>query len=129
MEELVIRINGKEYNVTIEETEEGKIKVYCGKDVYEVETKSGIKQTATEVQKKHLLTRQDKAAVTAPLPGIITEVNIKKGQKVKKGQLLLKLIAMKMENDITAPKDGKIKEVKVKKNANVSRGDVLAVIE
>ena len=54
---------------------------------------------------------------------------VKKGDKVKAKQSLIKLIAMKMENEITAPMDATIKEIKVKKNANVNKGDILILLE
>ena len=67
--------------------------------------------------------------MVAPLPGTISSVKVKKGDKVKEGDIIVNIIAMKMENDITAPKNGVIKEVKVKRNDNVNKGDLLAVIE
>ena len=129
MEEIIIKVNGKEYNVSIEETEEGKIKVYCGNDVYEVETKSenDIKH-AIESQSKEEI-KEGELAIKAPLPGIIIEVSVKKGEKVKEGQLLAKLIAMKMENDVRAPKEGTVIEINSKKDSNVNRGDILMILK
>lgn len=130
MEEIIIKVNGKEYKVAVEETEEGRIKVYCGNDVYEVETKSesGIKH-AIEIQDSKAEIREGELAIKAPLPGIIAEVSVKKGEKVKEGQLLAKIIAMKMENEIKAPREGTITEVNAKKDSNVNRGDILMVIK
>ena len=65
----------------------------------------------------------------APLPGTIHSILCKEGKDVKKGAGLIKLVAMKMENEITAPIAGKIKEIKVKKNQTVNKGDVLIIIE
>ena len=129
MEELVVKVDGKEYKVFVEETEEGKILVHCGSDVYEVETKKDIEATAIEKLHKRQTIEEGKAEITAPLPGIIYEIKIKQGTNVKQSQSLFTLMAMKMENDITAPRDGIVKEIKVKKEDNVNRGDVLAVIE
>lgn len=129
MEELVVKVDGKEYKVFVEETEEGKILVHCGGDVYEVETKKEAEPTAIEkLQRKHGV-EEGKLEITAPLPGIVYEVKVKEGSNVKQGQSLFTLMAMKMENDITAPKDGVVKEVKIKKDDNVNRGDVLAILE
>ena len=129
MEELVVKVDGKEYKVFVEETEEGKILVHCGSDVYEVETKKDAEPSAIERLHKKQATEEGKLEITAPLPGVIYDVKIKESANVKQGQSLFTLIAMKMENDITAPRDGIVKEIKVKKNDNVNRGDVLAVIE
>lgn len=130
MEEIIIKVNGKEYNVAVEETEEGRIKVYCGDDVYEVETKSesDIKH-AIESQDSKEEIKEGELAVKAPLPGIIVEVSVKKGEKVKEGQLLAKLIAMKMENEVRAPREGIITEINIKKDSNVNRGDLLMVLK
>ena len=128
MEELVVKVDGKEYKVFVEETEEGKIFVHCGSDVYEVETKQDAEQSAIEkLQKKS--SGEAGSEITAPLPGIIYEIKVKEGAKAKQGQGLFTLMAMKMENNINAPRDCTIKEIKVRKNDNVNRGDVLAIIE
>jgi len=126
MENLIIKVDGKEYEVRVEETEEGKLLVHCGNDTYEVETET--KAAIYDTLKKGTA-ESGSGTIISPLPGTIYHVNIKKGDKVKEGQTLVKLIAMKMENDITAPKEGIVKEVKIKKNDAVNKGDVLVVIE
>ena len=128
MEELTVKVDGKEYQVFVEETEDGRILVHCGNDVYEVETKKDAEPSAIErLQKKE--SGADANEIHAPLPGLIYDIKIKNGDKVNSGQILFTLMAMKMENDIIAPRDCTVKEIKVKKNDNVNRGDILAVIE
>lgn len=67
-------------------------------------------------------------AVKAPLTGIITTVSVKDGDAVKKGQVLMILEAMKMENEILSPSDCVVKKVSVSAGAQVSAGDVLCVL-
>ncbi len=64
-------------------------------------------------------------AITAPMPGNINAVKVSQGQNVKKGDVLLVLEAMKMENEIMAPRDGVVASVNVSKGATVNTGDVL----
>ena len=64
-------------------------------------------------------------AVSAPIPGVIQEVNVKAGQAVKKGDVLFVLEAMKMKNNITAMRDGKVASVSVSKGDSVTHGQVL----
>ena len=66
--------------------------------------------------------------VTAPMPGTILKVNVTQGAAVKKGDILVVLEAMKMENEILAPKDGTVAQVAVSKGATVDTGALLAVI-
>jgi len=129
MEEIVVKVDGREYKVLVEETEQGKIIVHCEGEVYEVETKKDIELSAIERLHKRHSAEEAMAEITAPLPGIIYDIKIKQGSSVKQGQSLFTLMAMKMENDITAPKDGIVKELKAKKNDKVNKGDILAVIE
>ena len=63
--------------------------------------------------------------VSAPIPGVIQEVNVKAGQTVKKGDVLFVLEAMKMKNNITALHDGKVASVSVNKGDSVTHGQVL----
>lgn len=66
--------------------------------------------------------------IVAPMPGSILSVSVQQGQSVKKGDVLLILEAMKMENEIVAPRDGSIAQVAVSKGTSVNTGDVLVVL-
>ncbi len=66
--------------------------------------------------------------VNAPMPGNILKVNVKAGDAVKAGTVLVVLEAMKMENEIMAPKDGTVTQVLVSKGSTVDTGAPLVVI-
>lgn len=66
--------------------------------------------------------------VSSPMPGTILDVRVSEGAAVKKGDVLMILEAMKMENEILCPADGTVKQVAVNKGASVNSGDVLVVI-
>ena len=68
------------------------------------------------------------AKVNAPMPGTILDVKVSQGASVKKGDILVILEAMKMENEILAPQDGTVAQVNVSKGASVNSGDVLVVL-
>lgn len=67
--------------------------------------------------------------VVAPMPGVIQDVKVSVGQTVAKGQILLILEAMKMENEIFAPAAGVITQIQVSKGASVATNDVLLTIQ
>ncbi len=68
------------------------------------------------------------AAIVAPMPGNINAVKVSGGQAVKKGDVLIILEAMKMENEIVAPKDGKVGQIFVQKGATVDTGAPLVEV-
>ncbi len=67
-------------------------------------------------------------AIKAPMPGNIMKINAKVGAAVKKGDVLLVLEAMKMENDICAPNDGVVASVEVSQGATVETDAVLVTL-
>lgn len=95
-------------------------------NVYEVTVEEGTGSTAAAAPKA-----APKAAgagavkVAAPMPGKILKVNVTAGQAVKKGDVLVVLEAMKMENEIQAPQDGTVASVDTSAGATVESGDVL----
>ncbi len=67
-------------------------------------------------------------SITSPMPGTILSVNVSAGDSVKKGQVLMILEAMKMENEIMCPCDGTVTSVSVTKGAAVESGTPLCTI-
>ena len=67
--------------------------------------------------------------ITAPIPGLIIDINVAVGQEVTEGDPLLVLSAMKMENIITAPNDGVIAGIDVAMNEAVEKGKILITLE
>jgi biotin carboxyl carrier protein len=70
-----------------------------------------------------------RGAVVAPIPGVITEVCVTEGEEVEAGQTVVKLEAMKMENDISALVAGVVKKIAVDKGTEVSDGQLLVLVE
>ncbi len=100
-------------------------------NVYEVTVEEGTGSTAAAAPKAAAPKAAPKAAgagavkVAAPMPGKILKVNVTAGQAVKKGDVLVVLEAMKMENEIQAPQDGTVASVDTSAGATVESGDVL----
>ena len=67
--------------------------------------------------------------VTSPMPGTILAVNVAAGDTVKRGQVLMILEAMKMENEIMCPRDGVVASVNTSKGASVESGTLLCVLQ
>ena len=68
------------------------------------------------------------ASVRAPMPGLVLGVPLEVGASVARGQTVVVLEAMKMENDLSSPISGTIKEVRVNQGQTVNQGDVLVII-
>ena len=71
---------------------------------------------------------QEKGQLTAPMPGLVVKLLIEPGQKVKKGDGVVIVEAMKMENEIRSPVSGELKEIRVSERQAVEKGEILAVI-
>ncbi len=68
------------------------------------------------------------AIVRAPMPGLVLGIPFEPGAKVERGQTVIVLEAMKMENDLASPRAGTVKEVKVTKGQTVNQGDALVIV-
>jgi propionyl-CoA carboxylase alpha chain len=67
--------------------------------------------------------------LTAPMPGKVVEIKVKKGSTIKKGDTLIILEAMKMEHKVSAPANGKVTEILVEKGEQVENGTTLVVVD
>ncbi|MBQ1747336.1 MAG: biotin/lipoyl-binding protein [Bacteroidales bacterium] len=122
MKEYKVKVNGNEYKVEIEEVG-GTITNVSAAPVQAAPQTSAPRPAAASAPAAAGGTK-----VTSPLPGVILDVAVKEGDSVKKGDKVVVLEAMKMENVIEATADGVVKEIKVKKSDSVLEGDVLVVI-
>ncbi len=118
-----IQFRGKEYEVEIKEEERGvKIKIGDKEFLFEKE----------KVQSKgFFLEKRDfsKKEILAPISGTVSEVFIKEGEIIEKGQRILALSAMKMENEIVSEWKGMVKKIYVKKGDVVKKDDKLVLLE
>ncbi len=132
MQEFKFKINGADYKCAVEEIEGGLTEVTVNGKKYLVETEKPA--APAPAPKPAAAPAAPKAApaggqsVNAPMPGTILAVNVKAGQAVKKGDVLIMLEAMKMENEIMAPVDGTVSAVNVTKGQSVQSGDVLVTL-
>ncbi len=119
-----VTLNGKTYEV---EVEKGKAILL---DEYEALAPAPVQATepAATVSSAAPVNLASGETVSAPMPGNILRVEVKQGDVVKAGQLLVILEAMKMENEIVSPKDGTVAQVVTNKGAVVDTGSPLVII-
>ncbi len=70
-----------------------------------------------------------KAEIHAPMPALVVKVEVAPGQPVRKGEGLVILEAMKMENELRAPHEGTVKKILVAKGSKVEKGELLLLLE
>jgi biotin carboxyl carrier protein len=134
MKKFLIKVNGNQYEVEVEEVRDGS--------VAETATYSAPAPKAAAAPAPAQAAPKPAAApapaapkanagtvgavkITAPMPGTILGVKVNVGDAVKKGQVLLILEAMKMENEIVAPQDGTVASINVSKGTSVNAGDLM----
>ncbi|MBC7194138.1 MAG: biotin/lipoyl-binding protein [Caldisericia bacterium] len=128
-----VTIDGETYEVLVEEV--GEIPQI--KKISEVKEERSREEVVVptappptpKVEKKVPVTEPGQKVLTAPLPGKVLKVLVSPGSKVKKGDLLLTIEAMKMENEFFASEDGVVKEVYVSPGQTVETGGNLLLLE
>lgn len=119
-----ITLNGKVYEV---EVERGEATIT---DEYDAAafSSSVLTPSATVSQSTAPAVTASGEVVKSPLPGVVMSIAVSQGENVKKGQTLLIIEAMKMENEIVAPRDCTIVQITAKPGASVNTGDPLLAI-
>lgn len=144
MKEYKLKINGNDYAVTVNEVDSSVAEVEVNGTPFKVEFEKPIKKAApvskpmapkaTPAGAPEVKVTKPAAAggagnaVTSPLPGVILEVCVKEGDAVKRGQKVMVLEAMKMENVIESTADGTVTAIKVGKGDSVLEGAPLLII-
>lgn len=124
-------VNGSEYKVGIEELAEENasqpIQAKAASSPTHTQPKPIVKVQPTQATAK-VEPVVSGGTIVAPMPGTVLQVAVNIGDNVTKGQTLLILEAMKMENEIMAPADGVVQELNVTKGVSVNAGEILVVL-
>lgn len=124
MRNFVVTIDGKQYQVAVEEVSSGTTAM-----AQSVQPVAAAPQPAPApaAQPAPAAAPQGGTQYKAPMPGMVKKLAVANGSRVKKGDVIIVLEAMKMDNDLNAPCDGTVTFM-VSEGANVDSGAVLAVI-
>lgn len=109
-----IKVNGKSYRVELEEIEQV--------DTAPIEEKR-------KQETKKIVNNDGGKEVASPIQGQVTNIKVKVGDKVQKGDVLLIIEAMKLENEVVSPFEGQVAEILVSKGQNVKAKEPIVIIE
>lgn len=141
-------VNGKRYDVDFKSSPEGNVYslllnnrslegvVEEREEVWEILIRGELYEVQVQDERAYRLAKArgsvtavtGDASITSPMPGIIIAVPVVKGDEVKKGDKVVILESMKMENELRSPRDGVVNRIFVQPGANVEKGQPLVVI-
>ena len=129
MKKFNITVNGATYKVEVEEIKEVKVAAPAAKAAPAPAAAPKAAAPAAAAAPAPAEVGAGDTAVNSPMPGKIIKVVATAGQAIKKGDVLMILEAMKMQNEIVAPVDGTLKSVNVAADQGVKTNEILAVIK
>ncbi|MEN8221964.1 MAG: biotin/lipoyl-containing protein [Acidobacteriota bacterium] len=143
MKKYVLRIGEKDYSASVLDINNDLAKISVNGNIYDVNIKEfGLNgHLPVEKVKKGTIgvPRPEKTTGTkspisgdgikAPMPGVVLSIKVKEGERIKAGEHVLTIEAMKMENEIKAPYDGIVGKIHVGENDNVSEEDLLVELK
>ncbi len=129
----IVSINDKNYEVEVERGEAQIVKTTKAIQIDTTPPPATVAAAAATVQASaspaQNVTAVDGDPIKAPLPGIVLAIKANTGASVKKGDVLMIIEAMKMENEILAPRDGVVAQVLAGKGSSVNTGELLLVLK
>ena len=102
-----VLLRGRQFTVDVEDERERRLRLAAG----------------------HVSVHKGKYVLKAPMPGLVIAIPVAEGDQVSKGDVLVILESMKMQNELTAPRDGTVTRIQAKLNDNVDRKESLLVLE
>ncbi len=107
--EYVVEVDGEEFNVRVKPV-------------------GGFIEITQAAGQQHAPPREVEGGIKAPMQGMIVKINVKKGDRVEKGDVIAVLEAMKMQNDVVASHSGVVQEIFVEEGASVAAGDIIMAV-
>ena len=126
MKAYKVTVNGNVYEITLEVVDKADIK--AAPAPVAAPAPAAVATPAPAAAPAPAPAAAGSTTISAPMPGTILKVNVQNGASVKKGDVLMILEAMKMENEIMAPNDGVVASVNVQNGTSVEAGAVLCTL-
>lgn len=126
-EKRTVKVNGEEFEVEIELNDDGTYDATVEGQTFSIEVPNA--QAAPRARRGGGGKKKKSGTVSANIPGKVVTVEVKEGDVVKEGQVILILEAMKMQNEIQAPVDGTVINVACEEGQAIEANVPLVVIE
>ncbi|MED5291606.1 MAG: biotin/lipoyl-containing protein [Candidatus Thermoplasmatota archaeon] len=126
-EKRTVKVNGEEFEVEIELNDDGTYEAKVEGQTFSIEDPNA--QAAPRARRGGGGKKKKSGTVSANIPGKVVTVEVKEGDVVKEGQVILILEAMKMQNEIQAPVDGTVINVACEEGQAIEANVPLVVIE
>ncbi|MBL7104273.1 MAG: biotin/lipoyl-binding protein [Bacteroidales bacterium] len=126
--ELDFTVDDNTYFASISKGEEGKTKVSINESDFLL-SRDDLLDSELAVSGEEELSVDEETNIISPIPGRIFKINVKQGDKIKKGEIAIVIDAMKMENNIVSKKDAVVKKILVSLHDMVEAGSPLIEIE
>jgi len=125
IKKIHLQTSNRTYDVEVKRDSAKEFTVKIGEAAYEI----AVLEKKTIPSGTPSKEKWEEHTLNSPMPGKIIDICVSVGEEVKRGEKLIVLEAMKMENELLSPVDGIVSEIKVKAGAQVEDGQVLMVIE
>jgi biotin carboxyl carrier protein len=119
-------INGRSYEALVQPSDQG-LEVLLQGQLFLISVDDERQRRLRQTTGSQLVDRGE-FHLKSPMPGLIISVKVREGQKVSKGDRLITLESMKMQNELKSPRDGIIRSLRIKSGDNVEQNQVLLTV-
>lgn len=126
---FLLKLNDKLFHSSVISNSNGKLSFVINGTSVIANTKSSLEEKAFQLLSKSKSIDHNKIEVKSPMPGLVLKIKKQKGESLKKGEAVLILEAMKMENEIKSPADGILEEIFVKEGTAIEKNISLFTVK
>lgn len=124
----ILKLENKFYQISADKVQNGNYTISFEGQRFDAIVRSALQEKASQLLQQSGASKK-RIDVRSPMPGMILKIKKNKGEEISRGETIIILEAMKMENDLRAPQSGIIKDILIKEGTAVEKGTVLFSIE
>lgn len=125
----LLKVDNKIFEASLLSNSNGTVDVFINKKLFKVNVLTSLQDKALKLIQQSEVNKSHQTKIKSPMPGLVLKINKNIGDIVYKGETVLVLEAMKMENEIKAPVDGKIEEMYAKPGLAIEKNFLLFSIK